>query len=90
LRITLKERGERVVDHWFHARGHDAASWRVGHFEFSARWVHWREDAQGRLLHAISHAGAVLPRDRQTDLGDNRGWGTLMAPAVVQRSELSR
>ncbi len=62
LRITLEADGARFVDHWFHARGHDAARWRIGDFEFSARWVFWREDAKGRVVRAVSHAGARLPR----------------------------
>ncbi len=62
LRITLQAGGARVVDHWFHSRGLSAQRWRIGGFEFSGRWVHWREDAAGRVLHAVSHAGATLPR----------------------------
>ena len=62
LRITLQADGARWVDHWFHARGHNAARWRIGDFEFSGRWVFWREDAQGRVVRAVSHAGAGLPR----------------------------
>ena len=62
LRITIDTDGRRVVDHWFHSRGHDAKRWRIGNVEFSARWAWWREDAQGRVLHAVSHPGARLPR----------------------------
>jgi Heparinase II/III N-terminus/Heparinase II/III-like protein len=61
LRITLQAGGQSVVDTWFHARGREAASWFIGGLEFSGRWVHWRHSADGRLLHAISHAGASLP-----------------------------
>ena len=64
LRITLDADGdgEPVVDHWFHARGLDARRWCIGGFQFSGRWVYWREDCRGRVLRAVSHAGAALPR----------------------------
>jgi Heparinase II/III N-terminus/Heparinase II/III-like protein len=55
-RITLAS----SVDTWFHARGATARCWRIGGFEFSGRWVHWREAADGRVLNAVSHAGARL------------------------------
>jgi Heparinase II/III N-terminus/Heparinase II/III-like protein len=61
LRIGLQAGGQSVVDTWFHARGRSAASWHIGGLEFSGRWAHWRHSADGRLLHAISHAGASLP-----------------------------
>ncbi len=61
LRITLQAGGQSVVDTWFHARGRSAAAWRIAGLEFSGRWAHWRHSADGRLLHAISHAGALLP-----------------------------
>ncbi len=61
LRITLQADGKPVVDHWFHARDLGARRWRVGDFEFVGCWAHWRMDANGRLLHARSHAGASLP-----------------------------
>jgi hypothetical protein len=61
LRIARIADGRPVVDHWFHARGSAARRWRIGGFEFSGRWAWWREDAQGRLLCAVSHAGAELP-----------------------------
>jgi hypothetical protein len=61
LRIALQAQGERVVDHWFHSRGPAAARWRIDGFEFSGRWAYWRESADGRLLRAVSHAGATLP-----------------------------
>jgi Heparinase II/III-like protein len=75
LRVTtmpaVNARGERAealrievgdtIDGWFHARGGDAHSpWQIGDRVFSGRWLHWREDAQGRLLRAVSHAGASL------------------------------
>jgi len=63
LRITLEADGVRVVDHWFHARGLTARRWRIGGFEFSGRWAHWREGADGRVLRAVSHDGAALAVD---------------------------
>lgn len=60
LRIVLDVDGKSVVDHWFHARGRSASCWRIGSFEFSGRWAHWRETADGRLLRALSHDGASL------------------------------
>jgi hypothetical protein len=60
LRIALDLDGTRVIDHWFHARGVAAQRWRVGSFEFSGRWAHWRTAADGRLLHAVLHDGAVI------------------------------
>ncbi len=61
LRITLGADGEPVIDHWFHARGLAARRWHIGGFEFSGRWVLWREDSRGRVLRVVSHAGALLP-----------------------------
>ena len=61
LRITLDADGEPVIDHWFHARGLAARRWHIGGFEFSGRWVLWREDSRGRVLRVVSHAGALLP-----------------------------
>ncbi len=90
LRITLQEGGERFVDHWFHARGCDAARWRVGDFAFSARWVHWREDAHGRLLHATSHEGAVLPRGTQSGAAVTSPQQASKSPDAAQRPELAR
>ncbi len=59
-RITLRVDGGLVCDTWFHARGVTAQRWRIGGFEFSGRWVHWRCAVDGRVLHAASHAGASL------------------------------
>jgi hypothetical protein len=58
LRITFGDGGERVVDHWFHARDLPARQWRVGSFEFCGRWAFWREDAQGRVLHVVTDTSA--------------------------------
>jgi hypothetical protein len=57
--------GAVVVDTWFHARGATTQPWRIGGFEFRGRWVHWREAADGRVQHAVSHAGALLHDLRQ-------------------------
>jgi hypothetical protein len=68
LRITQQRGERRFVDHWFHARGNDARRWHIGGFEFGARWAFWRVDADdGRVLHAISHDGASLPRAAATE-----------------------
>ncbi len=61
LGIGLQVNGERVVDHWFHARGGRSGRWRIGAFEFNGRWACWRTSADGRLLRAVSHPGASLP-----------------------------
>jgi len=60
LRLTLDVDGRTVTDHWFHARDAHAAAWRIAGFELAGRWVHWREDRDGRVLHAVSHAAATL------------------------------
>jgi uncharacterized heparinase superfamily protein len=50
-----------VIDGWFHARSSEAPSpWQIGERVFTGRWLHWREDAHGQLLRAVSHAGASL------------------------------
>ena len=60
LEALLIETGE-TIDGWFHARGGDEhRPWRIGKRVFTGRWLHWREDADGRLLRAVSHAGASL------------------------------
>jgi Heparinase II/III-like protein len=60
LRIQITRPGEARRDGWFHARGAVARRWRIGPYEFSGRWLHWREDAGGRVQRAVSHAGATL------------------------------
>jgi Heparinase II/III N-terminus/Heparinase II/III-like protein len=60
LRIELQIGGERVTDTWFHARDAQQRNWRIGRFALSGRWAYWREAADGRVLHAASHAGATL------------------------------
>ena len=49
-----------TIDGWFHARGNPGQPWQIGDLVFSGRWLHWREDRDGRLLRAVSHAGASL------------------------------
>jgi hypothetical protein len=49
------------IDGWFHARGvRSQGHWRIGDWQFSGRWLHWRQAHDGRLLRAISHRGASL------------------------------
>jgi hypothetical protein len=60
LRITLGSGRDRVVDHWFHARGQSARRWRIGNVEFTGRWAYWRQDAQGRIGCTLSPGGALL------------------------------
>lgn len=47
------------VDRWLHARG-ARDRWPVGGATFEGRWLFWREDAAGRVVQAVSHAGARL------------------------------
>ena len=73
LRVELDVNGVPSVDGWFHARGGVAEVWRIAgaaggaDLHFSGRWLHWRVDASGRLVRAISHAGATL-RDSQGEV----------------------
>ena len=60
LRIRLSIDGRDVHDGWFHARGVLARRWCIGVYEFTGRWLHWREAADGSILRAVSHAGATL------------------------------
>ncbi len=60
LRIELMVDGAPVTDTWFHARRARDAHWRIGCFDFNGRWLHWRNDAAGRVLQATSHASARL------------------------------
>lgn len=62
LRIRHSLGGQTVIDHWFHGPSPVAEAWHVGDLAFEARWAFWRLDAAGRLLHAVSHDGARLPR----------------------------
>jgi len=75
LRIHLKLDGNEVRDGWFHARGAAARCWRIGRYEFTGRWLHWREAADGSMLRAVSHAGATL-----------RGPGGALALIMEHRS----
>jgi hypothetical protein len=47
-------------DGWFHARSAAARTWRIGELVFTGRWLHWRIGADGRVVRAVSHAGALL------------------------------
>ena len=78
-RITLVVAGACVTDTWFHARGAASMCWRIGGFEFCGRWVHWRERADGRVLHAVSHAGASLHDVR----------GAAAVPVVLDAAEVT-
>ncbi|EHR72773.1 Heparinase II/III-like protein [Burkholderiales bacterium JOSHI_001] len=73
LRVELDIDGVPTADGWFHARGGIAEVWRLagaaggGDLHFSGRWLHWRVDAQGQVVRAMSHPGATL-RGPQGDL----------------------
>jgi Heparinase II/III N-terminus/Heparinase II/III-like protein len=56
---ALRIEAAGLVDGWLHARG-EQAQWRIGDWQFSGRWLHWRTTPDGALLRAISHAGASL------------------------------
>jgi uncharacterized heparinase superfamily protein len=49
------------VDGWFHARGVSSEQhWRIGDWQFSGQWLHWRQASDGTLIRATSHRGASL------------------------------
>ncbi len=50
----------RIHDGWFHVRGEGTGPWRIGDWLFTGRWLHWRCVDNGRLVRAMSHAGATL------------------------------
>ncbi len=60
LHIELAVDGAAFNHVWFHARGNADACWHIGRMAFTGRWVHWREDPDGRVLGATSHAGGRL------------------------------
>jgi len=60
LHIVLSIDGDEWQDGWFHARGVAARSWAIGELSFHGRWLHWRCSADGRIVRAVSHAGATL------------------------------
>ncbi len=60
LHIVLSIDGDEWQDGWFHARGVEARSWAIGGLSFRGRWLHWRCSADGRVVRAVSHAGATL------------------------------
>ncbi|MEQ1804882.1 MAG: alginate lyase family protein [Burkholderiaceae bacterium] len=66
LRIET-ELGDRThVDTWFHARGAASKRWTLCGLDFEGRWLHVRRGADGRVLRAVSHAGASLRQEGQT------------------------
>ncbi len=60
LRIEVELDGQTNVDTWFHARGAASKRWALCGLDFIGRWVHIRHGADGRVLRAVSHAGASL------------------------------
>jgi hypothetical protein len=60
LRIRVDIAGEPWHDGWFHARDGGTHIWTIGALAFCGRWLHWRESADGRMVRAVSHAGATL------------------------------
>ncbi len=62
LHIEHAAQGETLFDTWLHARAEGRVQRRFDGFEFEGRWLLLRRDAQGRVLHALSHAGATLHR----------------------------
>ncbi len=60
LQIRLAQNGQTLHDGWFHDRGVHSETWLIGTHVFKGRWIHWRETADGRIVRALSHAGATL------------------------------
>jgi uncharacterized heparinase superfamily protein len=60
LCIRTEVDGQPVCDRWLHTRGAGPGPWHWGGLAFHGRWVHWRVDTAGRVLRALSHAGASL------------------------------
>lgn len=60
LRIEWEEGADTVTEGWFHAQGRGDGPWCIDDLCLHGRWLHWREDAQGRVLCAHSHQGARL------------------------------
>lgn len=60
LRVMFEDAGERVADHWLHMRDAGTFHGHIGGLTFQGRWLYWREAADGRVLRAASHAGAVV------------------------------
>lgn len=63
VRIEVELDGQTHVDTWFHARGASSRKWALCGLDFVGRWVHVRHGAAGRVLRAVSHAGAGLWQD---------------------------
>ncbi|MBL8307520.1 MAG: alginate lyase family protein [Rubrivivax sp.] len=60
LRIERREAGVAQINGWFHARGAAPQAWLIAGCHFRGRWLAWREDDSGRIVQAVSHAGASL------------------------------
>ncbi|MFZ2650306.1 MAG: alginate lyase family protein [Burkholderiaceae bacterium] len=60
LRIEVESDGAVQADTWFHARGAPYLPWSICGLAFAGRWLHLRHGADGRVLRAVSHAGATL------------------------------
>ncbi len=65
LRIEVEQGGQTQVDTWFHARGAGSQNWALCGLSFVGRWLHVRHGVDGRVLRAVSHAGAQLSHDGQ-------------------------
>ncbi len=65
LRIEVTLNGQTCVDTWFHSRGAESKRWALCGLSFVGRWVHLRHGADGRVLRAVSHAGASLWQEGQ-------------------------
>jgi uncharacterized heparinase superfamily protein len=57
---ALRIEADTFIDGWFHARGAQPTPWRIGDWQFSGRWLHWRQASDGTLIRALSHGGASL------------------------------
>lgn len=60
LRIERRQGGRSQVDIWFHARDAEDQIWLIAGHHFRGRWLWWRQDTDGAIVQAVSHAGAVL------------------------------
>lgn len=64
LLVTPSGSADGEVDGWFHHRGGPTGPWVLdtpaGALQFTGRWLQWWQSADGRVLRALSHAGAQL------------------------------
>ncbi len=58
LRVRQVVDGELQIDHWFHARGGEAAAWLIGGQRITGPWAHWRTDEHGRVLRLLQAPAA--------------------------------